>query len=248
MKGILLFLIPSILIASTLDDINKFIEVEANYHGVNISLVNAIIAVESGFYSEAQSPKGAIGLMQLMPETAKRFGVVNPWDPIQNIAGGIRYLKFLLDKFDSNLSLVLAGYNAGENTVIRYGGVPPYPETKEYIDRVLEILNNYEFYSIYKIKNDESYNNYQHNTKIKSLSSSFNNESKNYSIPNYLSPSQTKIIFPKFDSCLKGQICKFSENDKQQLTDRRLKWKNEAILMRSKINEDRLKYIAISEE
>jgi soluble lytic murein transglycosylase-like protein len=88
---------------------------------------------ESSFKLRAISPKGARGLMQLMPGTAVRFGVTNIFDPQQNIEGGSRYLKFLLDRFDGDLSLTLAGYNAGEGAVDKYDGVPPYNETQNYV-------------------------------------------------------------------------------------------------------------------
>ncbi|MCY3776126.1 MAG: lytic transglycosylase domain-containing protein [Candidatus Aminicenantes bacterium] len=105
-------------------------------YGVDMDLVNAVIRVESNFRPEAVSPKGCLGLMQLHPDTARRFGVHDVFDPVQNIEGGVRYLEFLLDYFQGDLELALAGYNAGENAVIRYGGVPPYPETIDYVEKV----------------------------------------------------------------------------------------------------------------
>ncbi len=105
-------------------------------YGVDIDLVNAVIRVESNFRPEAVSPKGCLGLMQLHPDTARRFGVRDVFDPVQNIEGGVRYLEFLLDYFQGDLELALAGYNAGENAVVRYGGVPPYPETIDYVNKV----------------------------------------------------------------------------------------------------------------
>jgi soluble lytic murein transglycosylase len=95
--------------------------------------------VESGFDSLAESRKGAIGLMQLMPTTASRLAVDDPWDPEQNLDGGTRYLRQLLDRFEGSIELALAGYNAGPETVERYGGLPPYPETREYVRRVLSL-------------------------------------------------------------------------------------------------------------
>jgi soluble lytic murein transglycosylase-like protein len=92
---------------------------------------------ESSFKSRAISPKGARGLMQLMPLTAARFGVTNIFDPRQNIEGGARYLRFLLDRFDGNINLALAGYNAGEGAVEKFGWrIPPYSETQEYVRRI----------------------------------------------------------------------------------------------------------------
>ena len=105
--------------------------------GIDARLVEAVIATESAFDPRALSAKGAQGLMQLMPDTADRFGVANPWDPEQNIAGGTAYLRWLIDEFNDDLPRVLAAYNAGEGAVNRYGGVPPYPETRGYVARVL---------------------------------------------------------------------------------------------------------------
>ncbi len=103
-------------------------------------LVIAVIEAESGFDPRARSSKGALGLMQLMPRTARRFGVKDPWDPLQNLHGGMAYLRWLLDRFDGNLSLVLAGYNAGEKAVEEYGGVPPFRETRRYVQRITRNL------------------------------------------------------------------------------------------------------------
>ncbi len=105
--------------------------------GIDARLVEAVIATESAFDPRALSTKGAQGLMQLMPDTAHRFGVADPWDPKQNIAGGTAYLRWLIDEFNDDPRRVLAAYNAGEGAVTRYGGVPPYPETRGFVDRVL---------------------------------------------------------------------------------------------------------------
>lgn len=105
-------------------------------YGLDPDLVIAVIAVESGFRADAVSPKNARGLMQLIPETAERFAVADVFDPVQNIRGGARYLSWLLDLFEGDLALALAGYNAGENTVRRYGGVPPFAETRTYVRAV----------------------------------------------------------------------------------------------------------------
>ncbi len=110
--------------------------------GVDAKLVEAVIAAESAFDPWALSHKGAQGLMQLMPDTADRFNVGNVWDPADNIAGGTAYLGTLIEMFGGNLSLVLAAYNAGEGAVAKYGGVPPYNETRQYIDRVLTYYRN----------------------------------------------------------------------------------------------------------
>jgi soluble lytic murein transglycosylase-like protein len=110
---------------------------------VSPQLLHAVIAVESGFDVRAVSHKGALGLMQLMPQTAQRFGVRDPFDPAQNIAGGAAYLKSLLDLFGGNVHLALAAYNAGEAAVIRAGyRIPPFAETRAYVPRVLARLRS----------------------------------------------------------------------------------------------------------
>ncbi len=116
----------------------------AERHGVHPELVAAVIAVESRFQPRAVSPKGARGLMQLMPATAKRFGVQlrELFDPERNVDAGVRYLRFLLDRYEEDLTKVLAGYNAGEGAVDRYGGVPPYRETQNYVVKVSEEFHN----------------------------------------------------------------------------------------------------------
>jgi soluble lytic murein transglycosylase-like protein len=104
------------------------------------NLLRAVIVVESGFNSRAVSKRGAVGLMQLMPATASRFGVSNPYDARQNVHAGARYLKFLIDRFGQNVRLALAAYNAGEEAVDRNGGqIPPFSETLAYVPRVLKI-------------------------------------------------------------------------------------------------------------
>lgn len=106
-------------------------------------LIKAVIHVESGFNPKAVSPKGAQGLMQLMPLTAKEIGVRRPFDPHENILGGSRYLAGLMVRFRGNLRFALAAYNAGESSVEQYGGVPPYPETLEYVERVIRTKLRY---------------------------------------------------------------------------------------------------------
>lgn len=109
--------------------------------GVNANLLHAIIQVESAYNPAATSPKGAQGLMQLIPATAQRFGVEQSYDPEANIRGGARYMKRLLAQFDNNLQLALAAYNAGEGSVQRYNNrIPPYPETQAYVVRVLSLF------------------------------------------------------------------------------------------------------------
>ena len=112
--------------------------------GVDPELVAAVIEIESGRDARAKSHKGAMGLMQLMPDTAKRFGVKNPWDPRQNVKGGITYLRYLLSYFEGNVDYVLAAYNAGENAIDRHQGVPPYRETKGYLKKIRKIYQTKE--------------------------------------------------------------------------------------------------------
>jgi soluble lytic murein transglycosylase-like protein len=113
------------------------IKAEAKRYGVDASLVSALIRAESNYEPRAVSRKGARGLMQLMPATARRLSVAHPFDPVSNVRGGVRYLKELLDRFDHRPDLILAAYNAGENAVESYGGVPPYRETMGYVKRIL---------------------------------------------------------------------------------------------------------------
>jgi soluble lytic murein transglycosylase len=112
-------------------------------YGMDHHLVKAVIRAESGFNPQALSPKGAMGLMQLMPGTSRDLGVLDPFDPHQNIDGGVRYLKFLLERFNNDYVLALAAYNAGPMNVEKHGGVPPYDETQTYVRRVLDLYSQY---------------------------------------------------------------------------------------------------------
>jgi soluble lytic murein transglycosylase-like protein len=123
--------------------LSAIVDEAADYYAVDKALVQAVIHAESDFNTHAVSVKGARGLMQLMPETAERYGVHDLFDPKQNIMGGVRYLRDLLDDFGNNLRLALAAYNAGESSVLRYGGVPPFPETINYVERVLRLQSAY---------------------------------------------------------------------------------------------------------
>jgi hypothetical protein len=116
---------------------DPIIEKTSAAHGVDATLVRALIQVESHYESRARSPKGAMGLMQLMPATARRYAVADPYDPRSNIEAGIKHLKSLLDRF--TVELALAAYNAGEAAVQRFRGVPPYAETRSYVDRILRL-------------------------------------------------------------------------------------------------------------
>lgn len=119
------------------------VEAAAAVHQVSADLIRAVIAVESEFDQWAVSSKGARGLMQLMPATARRFGVRDPFSARDNIFAGSQYLRILLDMFAGDVSLALAAYNAGENAVLRYGGIPPYRETRGYVAKVQALLGGF---------------------------------------------------------------------------------------------------------
>jgi soluble lytic murein transglycosylase-like protein len=119
------------------------IEKTARMYGVDHTLVKAVIKAESNFNSKAVSRKGAKGLMQLMPRTAASLQVDDCFHPEDNIDGGVRYLRYLINVYDGNLPLALAAYNAGEKAVARYRGIPPYPETKTYVRRVMRFYEEY---------------------------------------------------------------------------------------------------------
>jgi hypothetical protein len=117
---------------------DPLIESASTLHGVPARLVKAMIQVESAYQPRARSQKGAMGLMQLMPQTARQYRAINPYDPRANIEAGTRYLRTLLDQFE--LPLALAAYNAGEAAVRRFGGIPPFPETQTYVAKVLSLV------------------------------------------------------------------------------------------------------------
>lgn len=118
--------------------VERLIQRVSAVHGVDAALVRAVVAVESGFEPRARSPKGAVGLMQVLPSTGRQYGVANLYDPGANLEAGVRHLKRLLDRFP--LSLALAAYNAGEAAVRQFSGIPPYPETQAYVARVRALL------------------------------------------------------------------------------------------------------------
>jgi len=122
---------------------DPYIHKIASSHGVSPALVKAVIHVESNFNPNAVSPVGAVGLMQVMPATARRLGVTNPLDPKSNIVAGVKYLKSLLDMFEDDETLALAAYNSGPSRVHRYKGVPPYKETQDFIERVMSYYRSY---------------------------------------------------------------------------------------------------------
>ena len=114
----------------------RMVDAIAERHAVDRDLVHSMIRVESNYNPLAVSDKGALGLMQLIPSTARRFGVLDSFNPAQNVEGGVLYLKYLLDHYNGNQRMALAAYNAGEGTVERFGGVPPFAETRSYVKRV----------------------------------------------------------------------------------------------------------------
>lgn len=124
-------------ISSSKSQILDMVNSVAQKHGVDEKLVQALIKQESGFNPKAKSKVGAMGLMQLMPSTAKSLGVKDPFNPRQNVEGGVKYLKSMLNKYNGNIILALAAYNAGPNAVDKYSGVPPYKETQNYVKNIL---------------------------------------------------------------------------------------------------------------
>jgi len=125
-------------------DYDPLIKTCSEKYGVSSSLIKAVIHAESGYNPNAVSSKGASGLMQLMPGTARSLKVSNSFDPKDNVEGGVKYLRFLLDTFHGDVSLALAAYNAGLTKVAKYGGIPPYPETRNYVNRVLSYMQSYQ--------------------------------------------------------------------------------------------------------
>jgi soluble lytic murein transglycosylase-like protein len=121
---------------------DQMIESASKKYNISSNIIRAVIKAESGFNSTAVSRTGAMGLMQLMPGTAAGLGVQNAFDPRENIDGGVRYLKDMLSEFGGNLELALAAYNAGPNSVKKYGGIPPYEETQNYVKGIMSNLKN----------------------------------------------------------------------------------------------------------
>lgn len=144
----------------------------AQTHGVSEGLIKAVMHTESGFNVNARSPVGAQGLMQLMPATARRFNVSNAYDPQQNINAGAKYLAWLMKRFNGNTSLALAGYNAGEGNVQKYGGIPPFRETQDYVRRVSSRYSN-----LYSGSLNISSNSPASNTQVIAQSANYNEDS-----------------------------------------------------------------------
>ncbi len=136
-----------------------YIDNYSTYYGVNPILIRAIIQTESDFNPYAVSSKGAMGLMQLMPETAEHYNVKDPFEPGENILAGIKHICVLRERYNNNLPLMLAAYNAGDSAVLKYGGVPPFEETKKYIEKVLNLYdmnrNSKAVKTIYSKKNEK---------------------------------------------------------------------------------------------
>ncbi len=130
---------PAVLASSPSVPYGDLIDRLSAEQGVPVKLVRAVIQVESAYNHRARSPKGAMGLMQLMPATARQYAVTDPYDPATNIEAGVKHLKSLLQRLP--VALALAAYNAGEATVQRFNGIPPYPETRNYVSRILSIAN-----------------------------------------------------------------------------------------------------------
>lgn len=131
--------------SGTRDAYDSYIRASAARHGVDPALMKAMMHTESAFNPNARSPVGAQGLMQLMPATASRFKVSNPWNPAENIEGSAKYIAWLMRRFNNNVEYAVAGYNAGEGNVDKYNGIPPFKETRNYVKRVMS-----RYHSLYK--------------------------------------------------------------------------------------------------
>jgi soluble lytic murein transglycosylase-like protein len=143
-KTITFLIPPAEKSESSADNYDRWIEAACGKHSLDPALVKAIIRAESQFDPLAVSPRGAIGLMQIAPVTIKELGIKDPFNPKTNIDGGVRYLKDLLDAFEGNQELALAAYNAGPTQVLRHNGVPPFKETRDYLQRVLRYTAYYQ--------------------------------------------------------------------------------------------------------
>ena len=137
------FSAPQSLSARPATEYDDLIERVSNAVTLDPALIKSVMQAESAFNPRALSKKGARGLMQLMPETARRYGVTQILDPQQNVLAGSRYLRDLMQQFNGDMRLALAGYNAGENAVVKYGGIPPFTETRQYVRKVLQLYKAY---------------------------------------------------------------------------------------------------------
>ena len=156
---------------------DSYIRASATRHGVDPGLMKAMMHTESAFNPNARSPVGAQGLMQLMPATARRFNVANAWNPAENIEGSAKYIAWLMKRFNNNVEFAVAGYNAGEGNVDKYGGIPPFKETRNYVQKVMS-----RYHSLYK--NDASFSvsnaNVSSGMRNVSYGTSNNNNSASY--------------------------------------------------------------------
>lgn len=134
---------PAAVTSADPSQYDELIQNSSDRYGVDPALVRAVVKAESNFNQSARSPKGAQGLMQLMPDTARLYNIVNAYDPTENIQGGVQHLRLLLDRYRGDLRLALAAYNAGIQAVEKYGGIPPFAETREYVKRVLNFHERY---------------------------------------------------------------------------------------------------------
>lgn len=134
--------LDSALLNAEMTDLDKIFEKASEEYNIPVGLLKAVAKAESNFNPHAKSCAGAQGIMQLMPSTARSLGVSDPFDPEQNIMGGAKYLSQMMDKFKGNIALTLAAYNAGPGNVAKYGGVPPFPETQNYINKVIGYLRD----------------------------------------------------------------------------------------------------------
>lgn len=126
-------------------DFNEIIDITSKKYNISSSIIKAVIKAESNFNPRVVSSAGAMGLMQLMPDTARALGVNDTFDPVENIEGGVKYLKDMLNKFGGNLELALAAYNAGPGNVVKYGGIPPFKETQNYVAKIMGYIKNRTF-------------------------------------------------------------------------------------------------------